>query len=75
MLTTVQIKEMLKQWENVRRLVEVHHPNMMNAGSSVNLFEENGIRHFRDVLKICQKQVSIGIFLVQMENRPSTASD
>ena len=69
MLTTTQIKEMLKQWENVCRVVEVHHPNKMNAGHSVNLFEENGIRHFQDVLKMRQKQVSIDRFLMQVEKR------
>ena len=48
-LTTAQMREMLRMWENVRRVVEAHHPNKMNTGCSVNLFEENSIRNFRDV--------------------------
>ena len=62
-LTTVDIKDFLKQWENVHRVIEIHHPNKVNAGHSVNLCEENAVRHFSNVLNMFQKtSVNITIF-------------
>ena len=55
----MDIKDFLKQWENVLRVIEIYPSNKVNAGCSVNLCEENAVRHFRSVLKMCQKQVSL----------------
>ena len=54
------------------RVIEIHHLNKVKAGRSVNLCEEIVVRHFRNVLKMRQKQVSIERFLVKMEKRPSS---
>ena len=58
-LSVNDIKDFLKQWEAVCTVILVHHPNKRIAGRSVNILEENVIEHFRDVLKLGQKQVSI----------------
>ena len=55
-------------------MVLVHHPNKVIASRSVNIIEENVIKHFRDVLKLRQKQMSMERFLVKMEKRPSGES-
>ena len=67
-------KDFLKQWEAVRTMILVHHPNKVITSRNVNIIEENVIKHFRDVLKLRQKQVSIERFLVKMEKRPSGES-
>ena len=73
-LTSVDIKDFLEKWEDVRRVIQIHHPNKVNAGHSVNLLEENAIRHFRNVLKMKQKQLPIEYFLMKMEKCPSSNS-
>ena len=70
-----EIKEMLQNWEKVRKILETHHPNKVNVGRSVNLVEENGINHFRNVLKLRQKQVKIDRFVVKLPKRVSSSDD
>ena len=74
-LSTAEIKEMLQNWEKVRKILETHHPNKVNVGRSVNLVEENGINHFRNVLKLRQKQVKIDRFVVKLPKRVSSSDD
>ena len=73
-LSTSDIKDFLKHWEAVRTVILLRHPNKVVRSRSVNIMEENVIKHFRDVLKRRQKQVSIERFLVKMQKRPSGES-
>ena len=54
-LSTSEIKDFLKQWEAVHTVILVHHPNKVITGCSVNIKEDNIIRHFKDMLKLQQK--------------------
>ena len=74
-LSTAEIKDMLSSWEKVRNILQTHHPNKMNVVRSVNLLEENAVNHFRDVLKMRQKQVKIDRFFVKMPKRGSSADE
>ncbi|CAL7938614.1 unnamed protein product [Xylocopa violacea] len=57
------IKEMLRAWETVASYVEKHHPNKTVTMRAVNLFNDNVVSHFHQILK--QKQMSLDSFLVK----------
>ena len=59
------IKEMIQAWETVSTYVEKYLPNKAVAVRSTNLFNQNVIKHFRDILKRRQKQVSMDRYVVK----------
>ncbi|PNF33870.1 hypothetical protein B7P43_G07233 [Cryptotermes secundus] len=59
------IKEMLKAWEIVASYIEKHHPNKAVAMRATNLFNDNAVSHFHQILKRRQKQMSLDSFLVK----------
>jgi hypothetical protein len=50
-LTSNEIREMCKMWETVQNFVDKHHPNMAVAVRAINIFNENAMPHFREILK------------------------
>ena len=74
-LSTAELKEMLGHWEKFSKVLQTHHPNKMNAVRSVNLLEENAVEHFRNMLKMRQKQSTIDRFFVKMPKRASSADE
>lgn len=49
---------MLKAWEMLHCTNEKHHPNKTVAMHATNLFNDNAVWHFHQVLKHWQKQMS-----------------
>ena len=54
-LTSDEIREMCKMWETVQNFVEKHHLNKAVAVQAMNLFNDNAMSHFREILKRRQK--------------------
>ena len=71
-LSISNIKDFLKQWEAVSTVILVPHPNKVIVSRSVNIVEENIIKHYKDVLKLQQKQVLIERFLEKLQVGAST---
>ncbi|XP_053061033.1 centlein isoform X1 [Acinonyx jubatus] len=44
-----------KMWETVQNFVKKHHPNKSVAVQAMNLFNDNTMSHFREILKRSQK--------------------
>ena len=65
-LTSNEIREMCKMWETVQNFVEKHHPNKAVVVWAINLFNDNAMSHFCEILKRRQKQVSLDRFLVKV---------
>nr|XP_020452715.1 tigger transposable element-derived protein 1 [Monopterus albus] len=63
-LTSNEIRDMCKMWETVQNFVEKHHPNKAVAVRATNLFNDNAVSHFCQILKRRQNQVSLDRFLV-----------
>ena len=61
--TSNEIRETCKMWETVKHFVEKHHPNKAAAVRVTDLFNDNAMSHFCEVLKRRQKQVSLDRFL------------
>ena len=60
-----EIREMLKAWETVASYIEKYHPNMEVAMRATNLFNDNAVSHFYQILKRRLKQMSLDSFLVK----------
>ncbi|GBM75616.1 hypothetical protein AVEN_101309-1 [Araneus ventricosus] len=63
------IREMLKfekRWETVASYIEKHHPNIAVAMRARNLFYDNAVSHFCQILKRWQKQMSLDSFLLKI---------
>ena len=58
-LTLNEIRKMCKMWKSVQNFVEKHHPNKTVAVWAMNLFNDNAMSHFHEILKRRQKQVSL----------------
>nr|KAF6463386.1 tigger transposable element derived 1 [Molossus molossus] len=65
---TSLIKGMLGKWGEMQNFIEKYHPDREVASRAINLFNDNAMFHFRQVLKRRQKQ-SLDRFLVRQ--RPS----
>jgi hypothetical protein len=46
-----EIKEMLKSWETVALYIEKHHPDKTVAMRAINLFSDNAVLPFHQILK------------------------
>ncbi|KAK2148379.1 hypothetical protein LSH36_501g08068 [Paralvinella palmiformis] len=67
------IKEMIKLWESVLPHVEKYLPNKAVDVRSTNLLKQNGISHFRNILKRRQKQISMDNFVVRRKFEPNVS--
>ncbi|XP_013365403.1 PREDICTED: tigger transposable element-derived protein 1-like [Chinchilla lanigera] len=68
-LPSNKIRKICKMWETVKSFVEKHHPNKAVAVRTVNLFNNNVMSHFCEILKRKQKQVSLNRFLVKVARK------
>ncbi|XP_019512623.1 PREDICTED: tigger transposable element-derived protein 1-like [Hipposideros armiger] len=68
-LTSYKIREVCKMWETVQNFVEKHHPNKAAAVRAMNLFNENAMSHFREILKRREKQASLDRILVKVARK------
>lgn len=74
-LSSNEIREMCKMWERVQNFVEKHHPNKAVAVRAMNLFDDNAMSHFREILKRRQKQQSLDRFLVKVAKKEKDSSE
>ncbi|GBO12404.1 hypothetical protein AVEN_154258-1 [Araneus ventricosus] len=65
MATIYAVREMLKAWETVASYVEKPHPNKAVAKRATNLFYDNAVSHFRQILKRRKKQMFLDSFLLK----------
>jgi hypothetical protein len=56
-LSSNEIREVCKMWETVQKFVENHHLSKAVAVREMNLFNDNTMSYFREILKRRQKQV------------------
>jgi hypothetical protein len=56
-------------WETVLTFVKTHRPNMAVAVRAMNLFNDNAMPYFREILKWRQKQVSLDRLLVKVAQK------
>jgi len=62
---TFLICEICAEWSEVQSFVERYHPDKTVASRSINIFNDNAMCHFRNILKHRQKQITLGNFLVR----------
>jgi hypothetical protein len=58
-------------WETVQNFVEKHHPSKTVAVRAMNLFNDNAMSYFREIIKRWPKQVSLDRFLVKVAQKES----
>jgi hypothetical protein len=68
-IPTFLIREICAKLGEVQSFVERYHPNTAVASCSINIFNDNVVRHFRNILKLRQKQITLDNFLERQ--RPS----
>ena len=54
---------------NGANFVDKHHPNEVLAAQTMNLFNDNAMSRFHEILKRRQKQVSLDGFLVKVARK------
>ena len=54
---------------NSAKFCRKHHPNKAVAVRAMNLFHDNAMSHFHEILKRGQKQVSLDRFLVKVAQK------
>lgn len=59
------IREMLNSWESVASYIKKHHPNQTVAIRATELFNDNAVSHFQQILKRRQKQTTLDSFLLK----------
>nr|XP_032835765.1 tigger transposable element-derived protein 1-like isoform X1 [Petromyzon marinus]XP_032835766.1 tigger transposable element-derived protein 1-like isoform X1 [Petromyzon marinus] len=74
-LTSNEIREMCKMWETVQHFVEKHHPNKAVAVRAMNLFNDNAMSHFREILKRREKRASLDRLLVKVARKEKDSSE
>ena len=65
-ITSNEIREVCKMWETLPNSVEKHHPSKAVTVWAMNLFNNNAMSHFREILKRRPKQVSLDRLLVKV---------
>jgi hypothetical protein len=72
-LSSDEIREVCKMWEIVQTFVEKHHPSKDVAVRALNLFNDNAMSYFHEILKRKQKQgqkqVSLDRFFVKVTQK------
>jgi hypothetical protein len=56
----------------VQNFVEKHHPNKAVTVRAINIFNDNAMSHFREILKRRQKKQSLERFLVKGARKDSS---
>jgi Ca2+-binding EF-hand superfamily protein len=74
-LSSNEIREVCKMWETVQKFVEKHHLSKAVAVRVMNLFNDNAMSYFREILKRRQKQVSLDRFLVKVAQKEKESTD
>lgn len=59
------IREMLKAWESVASYIKKHHPNQTVSKRATDLFNDNAVSHFQQILKRRQKQTTLDSFFLK----------
>ena len=62
---TSLIREICAKWGEVQSFVERYQPDKVVASRSINIFNDNAMCHFRNILKRRQKQITMDNFLVR----------
>ena len=57
---TVDIKDFLRKLEEMRTVIEIRHPDKVNAWRSMDDCKENVVRHFGNVLERRKKRPLCG---------------
>ena len=70
---TIVIKDMCAKWSELQSFVEKYHPNKAVASRVCNMFNDNALSHFRQILKRRQKQTSLDRFVVRQGPSDSQA--
>jgi hypothetical protein len=60
-----EIKETLKSWETIALYIEKHHLEKTVTMRAINLFSNNAVLQFHQILKHSQKQLSLDNFLIK----------
>ena len=68
-IPTPLIREICAKWGEVQSFVERYHPDKAVASRGINIFNDNAVCHFRNILERRQKQITLDNFLVRQ--RPS----
>ncbi|XP_066444151.1 E3 ubiquitin-protein ligase ZFP91 isoform X1 [Eleutherodactylus coqui] len=66
-----EIKDILSMWSKVQGFVEKNHPDKAVAGRVCNLFNDNALPYFRQILKRRQKRTSMDSILGQHRSTDS----
>ncbi|KDR15886.1 hypothetical protein L798_09812 [Zootermopsis nevadensis] len=66
-LATYLIREISVKWGEVQSFVERYHHDKAVASRSINIFNDNAMCHFINILKRRQKQITMDNFLVRQE--------
>ncbi|XP_068121604.1 tigger transposable element-derived protein 1-like [Hyperolius riggenbachi] len=66
-LTSNEIQEMFHMWESLQNFVVKHHPDKALVVRAVELFNDNAMSHFHEILKRMQQQLSLDMRLVKEE--------
>ncbi|GFW30331.1 uncharacterized protein TNCV_3851021 [Trichonephila clavipes] len=61
-MLTSALKDLLKKWEDVRTMVLEWHPNQVDDSRVGDLYNDNAINYFRNILKKREKQSTLDIF-------------
>jgi hypothetical protein len=59
----------------VQKRVEKHHPSKAVAVRAMNLFNDNAMSYFREILRRRQKQVPLDRFLVKVAQKEKESTD
>jgi hypothetical protein len=62
-------------WETVQKFVEKHHPSKAVTVRAMNLFNDNAMSYFREILERKQKQVSLDRFPVEVAQKEKESTD
>jgi hypothetical protein len=74
-LSSNEIREVDKMWETVQKFVEKLHPSKAVAVRAMNLFNDNAMSYFREILKRRQRQVTLDRCLVKVVQKEKESTD
>jgi hypothetical protein len=66
------IREICAKWVWVQSFVERCHPDKAAASHSINIFNDNVMFHFTNILKHRQKQITLDKFFVRQTEDSET---
>ncbi|GFS89017.1 uncharacterized protein TNCV_3578311 [Trichonephila clavipes] len=61
-MPTSAVKDLLKKWEDVRKMVLEWHPNQTDVSRVGDLYNDNAINYFRKIRKKREKQSTLDMF-------------